>query len=298
MRTIRLLPVIALGASALALAPVARAQTSGTPPEAKALLPASVLATLLQNSVHVSGTVAINAAGVPVGSLSLAGDAAWQNQTEASFHVESSSPTVTAALGASTVDLVFAGQRSAVRVGTGSWQCSSSTPNGTTTTTTKPKSTTTKSKSSAKSSGKSAKKGTKSKKSAGSASGSTMLSVQALPPLGQPVNLGAEALEGAAVWHVQAKSTGSATNAATIDLFISQSDLTLKRIVMTATTNASPAATVTAAVDLSQYGEPVSVSLPAACGSSARTLTSAERTWIGAASSFLRPQTLLGLASK
>src|SRR6516164_2602347 len=112
MRSIQLLPVVALAVSALALGPAAHAQTSSTPPPAKALLPASVLATLLQNSVHVSGIVAISAAGVPAGNLTLTGDAAWQNQTEGSFHLASSSPAVAAALGAPTVDLVFVGQKS------------------------------------------------------------------------------------------------------------------------------------------------------------------------------------------
>src|SRR5947209_1486125 len=298
MRPIRLLPVMALVASALLLTPVIHAQSTGTPPAARALLPASVLATLLQNSVHVSGTVAISAAGVPAGTLNLTGDAAWQDQTEGSFHLASSSPLVSAGLGASSADLVFVGQKLASRIGSGAWQCSgvSGTP-----TTAKTPATPKTSKAKSKSSGKSKKKGTKTKKStsgSGTAVGSTAILAQAMPQLGQPVDLGAETLDAVTVWHVQAKSTGSTPGTASIDLYISQSDLTVKRVVVHEAMTASPALDVTATIDLSQYGEAVSVSLPAACASTARAMTSAQRTWASTVSRLLNPRSLLALTGR
>jgi hypothetical protein len=297
MRPIRLFALGALILPALVLVPAARAQTAGTPPPARALLPASVLATLLQNSVHLSGTIGVSASGVPAGTINLSGDFTWQDQVEGSLNLQTSSPAITTALGGSSVDLVVVGQKLAVRVGTGAWQCASTTGSGAESTGSAAPATK-KSKSKGKAKNKSSKKSKKAKKStatSGSASASSAALAQATPQFGQPVDLGAETLDGVAVWHVQAKSTGSTTDTAGIDLYITASDLTLKRVALSETTTSSPAMTVTATIDLSQYGEPVLVSLPATCASSARALTSTQRSVLRSIGSMLQPQSLMSL---
>jgi hypothetical protein len=297
MRPIRLITLAALLLPLLAFAPAAHAQASGSPPAARALLPASVLATLLQNSVHVAGSVDISASGVSAGSIDLSGDFAWQDQIEGSLHLQTASPVIASTLGASAVDLIVVGQRAAARVGAGAWQCSS-TAKGAASTTGSATASTKKARSPGKAKGKSSKKGKKSKKSASGAASATAGSAamtQAIPQFGQPVDLGAETLDGVAVWHVQSKSTGSVTDTSTIDLYVTQSDLTLKRVILSESTTASPAMTVTATVDLSQYGEPVSVSLPAACAGSARALTATQQSLLRTLGRMLWPQGLLSL---
>lgn len=90
------------------------------------------------------------------------------------------------------------------------------------------------------------------------------------------VNLGADTVGGVAVWHVQQVgrlvSKGARQRAVktpvTIDLYIAQSDATLRRATASWSGKFGTAgSTATASVDFSMYGETVQVQLPAGCSS-------------------------------
>jgi hypothetical protein len=88
-----------------------------------------------------------------------------------------------------------------------------------------------------------------------------------------PVDLGPDTIDGIAVWHVQQTTTETLkvkkkTDKATYveDIYVSQSDSSLVEVKLTGTDKTTkPATTITLAVDLSNYGEAVKVTLPAAC---------------------------------
>ena len=94
-----------------------------------------------------------------------------------------------------------------------------------------------------------------------------------LPAFSKPVNLGAENIDGVTTWHVQVKSVPPAKPAAgkvvdviTVDLYAVQSDLTLRRVTVSDQETSKGATTSLGLnLDLTKYGEPVSVTLPAAC---------------------------------
>jgi hypothetical protein len=94
------------------------------------------------------------------------------------------------------------------------------------------------------------------------------------------VNLGADAVDGVAVWHVRQAgrvvSKGARQRAVktplTIDLYIAQSGSTLRRVTASwGGTSGTAGATVTASADFSMYGETIQVQLPAGCSSQSGT---------------------------
>jgi hypothetical protein len=92
-----------------------------------------------------------------------------------------------------------------------------------------------------------------------------------------PVLVGSETLGGASVWHIRetlsAPLRSTASGSGTIDLYITQSDSTVRRIAVSGNGSRGAASgNLTATADFSSYGEPVTVQTPASCAASTSPL--------------------------
>ena len=215
----------------------------GTPPAAKQLLTQAQLAMQAAGSAHltVTGNGSLGGANSGTIALTAGGDLAWKtpnmgNISGTATYTPGSMPAgVTAPF-----QLIVVGQRVAVQLGPGGWTCSTAT------------------------------------KMAKQLSLASLLKTKGTRiKVKQSGTVGPDTVGGVAVWHVHevvapATKKGQKAQPVTVDLYIGQADSLVRRAQVTSSQTASgTAATVTATVDLSNFGKTVQAQLPAVCTSPA-----------------------------
>ena len=258
---IALLVVLAVLAAVLTVATPVRGQTPPGPPPnpanptptatatstaltAQQILTRAENAVLAKGSAHVVVTVGIIATGSEGGAATetITGDLAWQPKLQGAFHATIAAPN--SAASSSVLDLVITQKYLAAKQPGHAWSCVNLAK---------------------------AVKAQKIPATAGvptTSTGSVHVS--------KPVLVGADTIDGAAVWHLrstvrekvqaQAKSKKTQTLRISIDLYVNQTDYTLPRVVETVGQKVQKTqVTVNETIDLTQYGETVHVTVPTAC---------------------------------